>query len=233
MGYHPGLEDDGVYLAAVKADLNPALYPHDADFFRLQMQATVFDNFMAGFVRVTGISVSWAELLWQLLSLYAILWAAHGIAQKLFPEIRARWAGVALLAAMFTMPVAGTALYIADQHLHPRNMATAAILFAVDRILAGKMSIAASLLLIALVIHPIMAAFGISFCLFLALSSRMRGIGVYRGLTAGLLRVASEFSDLACCAASRCRVVFRVSYAGVAACAQYPHLLLSLPLDLV
>ncbi len=23
MGYHPGLEDDGVYLAAVKADLNP------------------------------------------------------------------------------------------------------------------------------------------------------------------------------------------------------------------
>ena len=36
MGYHPGLEDDGIYLSAVKSDLNPALYPHDADFFRLQ-----------------------------------------------------------------------------------------------------------------------------------------------------------------------------------------------------
>ena len=42
MGYHPGFEDDGIYLSAVKAGLNPALYPRDADFFRLQSQATVF-----------------------------------------------------------------------------------------------------------------------------------------------------------------------------------------------
>ena len=34
MGYHPGIEDDGVYLTAVKADLNPALFPHDAAFFK-------------------------------------------------------------------------------------------------------------------------------------------------------------------------------------------------------
>ncbi len=47
MGYHPGLEDDGVYLSAVKADLDPALYPHDSDFFRLQLQATIFDRWMA------------------------------------------------------------------------------------------------------------------------------------------------------------------------------------------
>jgi len=66
MGYHPGFEDDGVYLTAVKAELNPALFPHDADFFRLQMQASVFDGAMAHFVRWTGIPVAWAELLWQL-----------------------------------------------------------------------------------------------------------------------------------------------------------------------
>ena len=47
MGYHPGLEDDGIYLTAVKADLNPALYPYNAEFFRLQMEATVFDKWMA------------------------------------------------------------------------------------------------------------------------------------------------------------------------------------------
>ena len=29
IGYHPGIEDDGVYLSAVQSDLNPALYPHD------------------------------------------------------------------------------------------------------------------------------------------------------------------------------------------------------------
>ncbi len=181
MGYHPGLEDDGVYLSAVKTRLNPALYPHDADFFRLQMQATVFDKFMAGFIHATRIPVPWAELLWQFLSLYGILWAAHGIAQKLFPERRARWAGIALLAAMFTLPVAGTALNIADQHLHPRNMATAAILLAVDRVLARKPRIAVGLLSIALLIHPIMAAFGISFCIFLVFVPRD---GVYCRLTA-------------------------------------------------
>ena len=80
MGYHPGLEDDGVYLSAVKAELNPALFPHDADFVRLQVQATVFDEFMAGFVRITRLPVAWAELAVQFVSLYIILWAACGIA---------------------------------------------------------------------------------------------------------------------------------------------------------
>ncbi len=32
MGYHPGLEDDGVYLAAVKADLNPGSIPLQLKF---------------------------------------------------------------------------------------------------------------------------------------------------------------------------------------------------------
>ena len=167
MGYHPGLEDDGVYLAAIKADLQPALYPHDSDFFRLQLQATLFDRWIAGFVIATGISLPWAELIWQFLSLFGIMWAVHNIAQQLFPEARAQWAGVAMVAAMLSLPVAGTAVNIADQYLHPRNLATAIILAAVARILARKAWQAAVLLLLAFVVHPIMAAMGISFCLFL------------------------------------------------------------------
>ena len=170
MGYHPGLEDDGVYLSAVKFNLQPSLYPHDSEFFRLQLQASIFDQWMAGFVRFTRIPVAWAELFWQFLSLYIILRAAHSIAQKLFSERRAQWAGVALLSAMFTLPVAGTAINIADQHLHPRNMATAVILIAVDRILGRRAWQAVPLLFLALVLHPIMAAFGISFCIFIGVS---------------------------------------------------------------
>jgi len=138
MGYHPGFEDDGVYLTAVKADLNPALFPHDSDFFRLQMQATVFDGAMAHFVRWTRIPVAWAELLWQFVALFLVLWACRRIAALLFAQAREQWAAVAMVAAMFTLPVAGTALNIADQHLHPRNLATALILMAVWRILAGR-----------------------------------------------------------------------------------------------
>jgi hypothetical protein len=170
MGYHPGIEDDGVYLAAVKADLNPALFPHDSNFFRLQLQASVFDNWMAHFVSFTHISVAWAELLWQFASLFFILWAGREILRHLFSDLRAVWAGVALLAAMFTLPVAGTALYIADQHLHPRAMSTALILLAVTRILKGKSWQALLFLLFAFLLHPIMGALGCSFCFFLLLS---------------------------------------------------------------
>ena len=51
MGYHPGAEDDGVYLSAIKTDIHPQLFPHDSDFFRLQLQATVFDTWMATICR--------------------------------------------------------------------------------------------------------------------------------------------------------------------------------------
>jgi hypothetical protein len=170
MGYHPGLEDDAVYLTAVKADLNPALFPHNAEFFRLQMEATIFDGSMAHFVQWTRIPLAWSALFWQFTALFLTLWACRRIAEQIFPERAAQWAAMAMVAAMFTLPVAGTALSIADQHLHPRNLATALILMAIAQILAGKRRFAVPVLLLALLLHPIMAALGISFCVFLSLA---------------------------------------------------------------
>jgi len=170
MGYHPGIEDDSVYLAAVKSNVNPALYPHDAEFFRTQLQATLFDKWVAGFIHWTGIPVAATELLWQFASIALILFGCWSIARKLFDEPQAQWAGVAMVGAMLTLPVAGTALYLADQHLHPRNVATAIILVAISRILAGKRWQAVPLLLLSFFLHPIMAAMGISFCIFLVVA---------------------------------------------------------------
>ena len=167
MGYHPGIEDDGVYLAAVKSDLNPALYPYDANFFRVQLQATFFDTWVADFVHWTGIPVPATELFFQFASIALIVFSCGMIVRRLFKDRRAQWAGVALVTAMFTLPVAGTALYLVDQHLHPRNVATAIILLAVSWILAGKKWQAIPLLLLSFLLHPIMGAMGISFCLFL------------------------------------------------------------------
>ena len=170
MGYHPGIEDDSVYLAAVKSNLNPALYPHDADFFRVELQATFFDKWVAGFSHWTHIPVSVTELLWQLGSIVLIVLGCWSIARKLFAEVQAQWSAVAMVSAMLTLPVAGTALYLADQHLHPRNVATALILLAVSRVLGGKAWQAIPLLLLSFVLHPIMAAMGISFCFFLTVA---------------------------------------------------------------
>ena len=60
-------------------------------------------------------------LLWQFAAIALIVFGCWSIARRLFPEERAQWAGVALVTAMFTLPVAGTALYLVDQHLHPRT----------------------------------------------------------------------------------------------------------------
>ena len=170
MGYHPGFEDDGVYLSAVKKDVNPALYPHDSDFFQLQLQATVFDKAVTAFIRVTGMPIAAAELLFQAASILLILAACRAIARRLFASEIAQWAGVATVAALLTLPVAGSALNMADQHLHPRNIATGFILAAVSRVLAGRAWQSVPLLAAAFLFHPIMAALGISFCFFLTLS---------------------------------------------------------------
>jgi hypothetical protein len=170
MGYHPGIEDDGVYLSAVKGDLNPALYPHDAQFFRLQLQASYFDNWVSAFANLTRIPVAITELIWQFASIALILFACWSISRKLFADERAHWAGVAMVAAMFTLPVAGTALFLVDQHLHARTVATALVLLAVSWILDGRRWLVAPLLLLAFLVHPIMAALGISFCFFLTMT---------------------------------------------------------------
>jgi hypothetical protein len=170
MGYHPGIEDDTVYLTAVKADLNPHLYPHDAEFFKVQLEATAFDKLVAGFIHYSGIPLTLAELLLQFATIVLTIAGCWSIARLLFAEEQARWAGVAMVAAMLTLPVAGTALNLADQHLHPRNISTALILAAISRILAGRRWQAVPLLLAAFLFHPIMASMGISFCFFLTIA---------------------------------------------------------------
>ncbi|MGC1461204.1 MAG: hypothetical protein WA802_03330 [Terracidiphilus sp.] len=170
MGYHPGIEDDGIYLSAIKSDLNPALFPHDAEFFRVQLQATVFDQWVARFIQLTHIPVASTELLFQFVTIALTLFACWSIARRLFADECAQWGGVALVASMLTLPVAGTALLLFDPHLHPRSVATALVLMAVSWIIDGRRWQAVPLLLLAFVIHPIMAALGISFCFFLTMA---------------------------------------------------------------
>ncbi|HWX94698.1 MAG TPA: hypothetical protein VNY29_18865 [Terriglobales bacterium] len=166
-GYHPGAEDDEVYLAAIQHDLNPVLFPHDADFFAVQLQATIFDKVVAGSARVTHVPVSVVVLAWHCLAIFLVLWGCLRVSRRCFEEPWAQWASATLVAVLLTLPVAGSALYLVDQNLHPRALATAAILAAIVATLDRKYVLAGGLLVGAAAIHPIMASFGISFCVFL------------------------------------------------------------------
>src|SRR5258708_7262891 len=167
MGYHPGLEDDAFYLAAIKRNLNPALFPHDSEFFRLQFQATIFDKLIAFSVRLSHLPLAWAVLLWQFAAIFLLLHGCWRISRRCFAQPAAQWAAVTTVAILLTLPLPGIAIALADQYLHPRTLATAAIVAAIVAVLDRRLWIAGVLLAIAFAIHAIMAGFAISFCAFL------------------------------------------------------------------
>lgn len=167
MGYHPGLEDDSFYLAAIKHNLNPSLFPHDADFFRVQFQATIFDKLIAFSIRLTHLPLAWTILLWQFVAIFFVLHGCWRIVRRCFPNAESHWAATALVAALLTIPLPGIAINLADQYLHPRTLATAAIVAAIVAVIDRRLWIAGVLLAFAFAVHAIMACFGISFCVFL------------------------------------------------------------------
>jgi hypothetical protein len=173
MGYHPGLEDDAFYLAAIKRNLNPALFPHDSEFFRLQFQATIFDKLIALSARLSHLPLDWTVLLWQFAAIFFLLHGCWRIARRCFSQPEAQWGAVTSIALLLTLPVSGTAVNLADQYLHPRTLATAAIVAAIVAVLDRRLWLAGLLLALAFSIHAIMASFGISFCAFLLWNQRV------------------------------------------------------------
>src|SRR2546421_4987605 len=131
-GYHPGVEDAEIYIPAVKKLLDPRLYPFDSEFFLNHARLTLFDELIAASVRVFHVSFDVAILIWYLLSVFLTLLACWRVSSECFREAEARWAGVMTVAALLTIPVAGTSLYIADQYLTSRSLVTAALLFAIS-----------------------------------------------------------------------------------------------------
>jgi len=166
-GYHVGVEDMAVYLPAIKKLLNPALYPFDANFFLLYIRWTMFHQTIAESVRLTRLPLDWVLFLWHIAGIFLVLLGCLRLIRRCFREPAAHWAGVSLVAALLTMPVAGTALFVIDQHLHPRTLATAFLLFAAVAILESRL-IAFPWMLLAGLAHPTMALYGICHLIVLA-----------------------------------------------------------------
>ncbi len=177
-GYHPYAEDAEIYLPGVLKILNPRLFPVNAEFFSEHAGHSFYPNLIAFSVRVTHLPLPWATLLWHLISILLLLAASFRLASALFEsprfEPRARWAAVALMAALLTFPIAGTTLYILDQFSNPRNLAAFAALFAVAEVLHRKYRRAVLWLIFAAAVHPFMASFAILFCVWLILMDRFR-----------------------------------------------------------
>jgi hypothetical protein len=172
-GYHPWSEDAEIYMPGIEKILNPHLFPVGADYFQLHAHMTWFPQLIAGSVRLTHLPFSAVIFLWQIASFFLFLTACWQLLCRLFPGVEARWAGVALITALFTLPIAGTALYLMDPFLNPRNIIAFAQVYAVLRVLERKYLQAALFLVFSISIHPFMSAFACSFCLLLFVVDRL------------------------------------------------------------
>jgi hypothetical protein len=166
-GYHPGVEDAEIYLPGVEKILDPALFPFNAQFFASHARLTLFPNFIASAVRISHISLDAVLLVFQFASIFLLLLACWKLSGELFHSDRARWCGVGMIAALLTLPVAGTALYILDQYTNPRNFAAFAAVFAITCTLKRRYVWMALWLAFAAAMHPLMSVFALSFCLLL------------------------------------------------------------------
>jgi len=171
-GYHPFAEDAEIYLPGVEKILHPELFPTGQEFFASHASLTIFPNLVAFSLRVTHLPMEAGLFLWHVASIFLLLLACWDLSSLLFSSASARWGGVCLVAALLTIPVAGTALYIMDQYLNPRNLAAFAALFAVARTLEKKYVRGVLWLAFAGSVHPLMAAFAFSFCFLLVAVER-------------------------------------------------------------
>lgn len=168
-GYHPFAEDAEIYLPGVQKILHPELFPVGAEFFQSHARLTLFPNLIAFSVRLTHLPFAVVLLLWQLAAIFLLLLACWQLSGRFFDSGRARWAAMALVAALLTLPVAGTALYLLDQYLNPRNLAAFSGVFAVVRALQRRYVGAGLWLAFAAAMHPFMTFFAASYCALLVL----------------------------------------------------------------
>jgi hypothetical protein len=166
-GYHPWAEDSGIYIPGAEKILHPELFPFNSQFFESHAHLTFFPNLIAASVRVSHLPLDVMLFFWQLTSIFLFLLACRELISKCFHDERARWAGVALIAALLTLPVAGTALYVMDQYVNPRNLVACAAIFAIVKVIDRKYFQAALFLVLAAAIHPLMSVFALSYCVVL------------------------------------------------------------------
>jgi len=172
-GYHPFAEDAEIYLPGVEKILHRELFPVGREFFLSHASMTFFPNVVAFSLRVTHLPMEAGLFIWHVASIFLLLLACWEVSGIFFPSARARWGGVCLIGALLSIPVAGTALYIMDQYLNPRNLAAFAGIFMLARTLEKKYVQALLWLGFAVCMHPLMWVFPFSFCLLFVVMEKL------------------------------------------------------------
>jgi hypothetical protein len=174
-GYHMGTDDAAIYAPGIERAADPSLFPFGSEFFMHHAGLSVFPHLVAAATLVSPLPIEWSMLLWFGFAQFLLLWAAYEVARQCFRSERARWASVGLLAALLNVPVAGTALIIADPYLTARSLSTPLVLMSTACFLDKRSRAACFWLMGALLVHPQMAIYGAGVGVLVVFESRSSG----------------------------------------------------------
>jgi hypothetical protein len=184
-GYHPLADDGAVYVTGIKKLANPSLYQPDAVFALSPTHPSIFAHALVPLLRWGHIPLPTLLLACHAASIFLFLLGSWKVAAQIFPDDQARWGAVLLAACCFTLPVAGTSLSVMDPYVTARSFSTPLILFALAAVLGEQWAVCALWLVLATLLHPLMACYAAIAILTLALTRRR----MWRSL--GLLAVTA------------------------------------------
>jgi hypothetical protein len=171
-GYHPYAEDGGIYLPGIFKLIHPDLYPTWTGFVTAQTRFSFFAPTIAAVVRLTGIGVMQCVFGVYVLSMWGTLYAAWLITSRCAKSRNSGLGAVVILALCITAPAAGTSLLLMDPYVTARSISTPCGLLAIvgaldfiagfkqtSRIRFRPLAVSAISLLVAALMHPLMACY--------------------------------------------------------------------------
>jgi hypothetical protein len=156
-GYRYGASDQAFYIPAIRQHLDPTLFPRDLAVLAAHGRFTPYDEIMAALMRLTGVSLpvlSFAAYVLSLGLLYASLIALGG---QLYTSA---WT-TAVLVGLYTLRhrIAKTGANTLEGYFHPRILAFALGVFALQAVMQRRAMRAWVLVAMGAVLHPTTALF--------------------------------------------------------------------------
>ena len=150
-GYRYAASDQAFYIPAALRHLDPRLFPRDAALIDAQAHLVAVDRLIAAAVRTTGASLQSVFLVSYLLTLLLLYAGIVRLGARLYGD---RWTVIALAAAMtLRHAIAKTGVNTLESYFHPRELAFALGLLAVDAFFDRRWLRIAALLGAAVLVH--------------------------------------------------------------------------------
>ena len=181
-GYHPLAEDGGLYVAGVEWTLSPSLFPHFTEFVSEHVRFSVFAPVVSATTSAAHLPLLVVLLLIELFSITLMLAAGRALLRRVTSNERAQLAGLGMLAALWSVPVAGTSLLLMDPYVTARTFSTPlslwALAFSLDDWKNYPRSRLSCVLFIGLAaaFHPLMAGYALGLILVVRALRNPRGI---------------------------------------------------------